>query len=261
MRYFLYFSYDGRRYHGWQVQPNAQTVQGVVDAALTTLLRQDIQTTGAGRTDTGVSARMMVAHFDTDVLFDPAALTRRLNALLPPDIAAQRLRRVSETAHARFDALARTYHYYIYKDKNPFRRAFAARVGYDLDLRAMNAAANTLLRVDDFTSFAKRHSDVRTHRCHVSHAMWEQVEPGLWRFEITADRFLRGMVRAIVGTLLDVGRGRLSADGFRAVIDSRDRCAAADAVPPNALSLVDIKYDEARLSADLSADTSDTPLP
>lgn len=259
MRYFIYFSYDGRRYHGWQVQPNAQTVQGVLDAALSTLLREDVHTTGAGRTDTGVSARRMVAHFDTEALFDPAVLTRRLNALLPPDIAARRLRSVPQGAHARFDALARTYHYYIYKEKEPFRRTFAARVGYDLDFRAMNAAADTLLRVDDFTSFAKRHSDVKTHRCHVSRAAWEMVAPGLWRFEITADRFLRGMVRAIVGTLLDVGRGRLSADDFRAVVDSRDRCAAADAVPPHALFLVDIKYDEARLNADPDAAPSAAP--
>lgn len=244
MRYFIYLSYCGLNYHGWQVQPNAISVQGELDHALSVLLREDIHTTGAGRTDAGVSARMMVAHFDTSAEFEPAQLVYKLNRFLSPDIAVQEVCKVAPTAHARFDALSRTYHYYIYKDKDPFRSAFAARFAYPLDFEKMNAAAQLLLDVRDFTSFSKTHTDVKTNICHVTHAEWLEVEEGLWRFEITADRFLRNMVRAVVGTLIEVGRGRMMLDGFRAVIDKKDRCAAADSVPGNALYLVDVKYPE-----------------
>ncbi len=242
MRYFITLSFDGTSYHGWQVQPNAQSVQGVLDHALATLLRHDVHTTGAGRTDAGVHARMMVAHFDSEANFDCAELVFRLNRLLPDSISVEGIVPVAPDAHARFDARARTYHYFLYQAKSPFHRHYAARFSFPLDFQKMNEAAALLLHVTDFTSFSKVHTDVKTNICHVTHARWEEVEPGLWRFEITADRFLRNMVRAIVGTLIDVGRGRLTIAQFEEVIRRKDRCAAADSVPANALFLVDIQY-------------------
>lgn len=241
MRHFIYFSYDGTAYHGWQRQPNALTVQEKLDGALSTLLRTNVQTVGAGRTDTGVHAHRMVAHFDADVP-DAAQLCYRLNAMLPADIAVQRIEPVSEEMHARFSAKSRTYHYYVCTSKNPFQRHYAARFHFQLDFQLMNKAARLLLSTSDFTSFSRLHTDVKTNTCHVMRALWTQQEPDLWRFEITADRFLRGMVRAIVGTLIDVGRGRLSIAGMQQIIQRKDRCAAADAAPPNALFLVDVAY-------------------
>lgn len=242
MRYFLQFSYDGTAYHGWQVQPNADTVQQRLNSALTLLLRQSIETVGAGRTDTGVHADMMVAHFDVPEPLATDTLVHKLNRLLPQDIAVQSLRAVQSEAHARFDATARTYHYYVYTRKNPFRRHFALRLFYTPDYALMNAAAEHLLEVSDFTSFSKLHTDAHTNICHVSHARWVQVEDDLWRFEITANRFLRNMVRAVVGTLLDVGRHRLTPESFMQVIARKDRCEAGDSVAANALSLVHITY-------------------
>ncbi|MBR1652293.1 MAG: tRNA pseudouridine(38-40) synthase TruA [Alloprevotella sp.] len=244
MRYFLHFSYDGTAYHGWQLQPNARSVQAEMNRALSTLLREEILTTGAGRTDAGVHARRMVAHFDTQADFDCGDVAFRLNRLLPADIAVERIERVRDDAHARFDARSRTYHYYIYQQKAPFRRRYAARFSFPLDFARMNEAAQMLTSVADFTSFSKVHTDTKTNICHVTHARWEEVEPDLWRFEITADRFLRNMVRAIVGTLIDVGRGRLTLGQFEDVIRQKNRCAAADSVPANALFLVDVRYGE-----------------
>lgn len=243
MRYFLYLSYDGTAYHGWQVQPNAVSVQQRLNEALTTLLRHNTEVTGAGRTDTGVHAAMMVAHFDTETpIADLGRLRHKLNRLLPPDIAIHRLRPVREEAHARFDALRRTYHYYVYTEKNPFHRHYAMQLFFCPDFERMNRAAGYLLEVSDFTSFSKLHTDTKTNRCRVVRAEWVECGEGLWRFEITADRFLRNMVRAVVGTLLEVGRGRMSEADFRAVVARRDRCAAGDSVPGCALSLVDIVY-------------------
>ena len=232
-RYFLRFSYDGTAYHGWQVQPNATSVQQQLDRALTTLLRAEIHTTGAGRTDTGVHAACMVAHFDVGTaIADLERMVDKLNRLLPPDIAVSDLREVAPTAHARFDATARTYHYYVYMGKQPFLRHFATRLFFRPDFERMNAAAQILFEYTDFTSFSKLH------------ARWVQVGPDYWRFEITADRFLRNMVRAIVGTLLDVGRGRLDLEGFRQVITEENRCRAGESVPAHGLSLVDVAYDD-----------------
>ena len=246
MRYFIYFSYDGTAYHGWQRQPNAHTVQEELERALSTVLRVDVTMTGAGRTDAGVHARRMVAHFDVVSLGvfadDPSHLCHKLNSLLPPDIAVCSVKPVPEDAHARFDAVARTYHYYIYQDKNPFQRHYAMRVPASIDFSLMNQAAEILLGEADFTSFSKTHTDVKTNICRISRAQWVELEPGLWRFEITADRFLRGMVRAIVGTLLEVGRHKCSLQEFASVIAAKDRCAAADAAPPHALFLVDVQY-------------------
>lgn len=243
MRYFIYISYDGRSFHGWQIQPNASSVQEEIVRAISTILRKPIDIVGAGRTDTGVSAATMVAHFDAAELHTED-LTYKLNKFLPPSIAIQRIIRVNSTAHARFDACARTYHYYVYSKKNPFRRYFAYKLNYDVDFVKMNEAAQLLLDVDDFTSFSKLHTDTKTNICHVTKAVWTEIEPDLWRFEITADRFLRNMVRSIVGTLLEVGKGKINMRDFSSIIEARNRCEAAESVPGNALSLVDIVYPE-----------------
>lgn len=241
MRYFLYFSYDGGNYHGWQQQPNAISVQEVLNKAISTLLQSAISLVGAGRTDTSVNAKRMVAHFDFCCTL-PDKFTFRLNRLLPPDIAVLDIKQVNKDAHARFDALSRTYHYYIYKKKDPFKRHYATRYLAELDYTAMNQAAKLLLQVEDFTSFSKLHTDTRTKICHVTKAEWIQEKEDLWRFEITADRFLRNMVRAIVGTLIEVGRGRMSIEEFSKIIQQKNRCAAAESVPGEALFLVNIKY-------------------
>lgn len=242
VRYFIQFSYDGTAYHGWQVQPNADTVQAHLDAALSMLLRQPVRTLGAGRTDTGVHARMMVAHFNTDTEIDTADLCRRLCRMLPPDIAVSRVVPVRNDAHARFDALSRTYHYDICLIKNPFRLRFATRIHYTLDFERMNQAAALLLGTHDFNSFCKRGTDTHTTLCTVTEAQWVPLEDGMWRFRITANRFLRNMVRAIVGTLFDVGNGRLTMDDFRETLRAADRCAAGESAPAEGLSLVNIEY-------------------
>ena len=243
MRYFIYFSYDGSKYHGWQIQPNGITVQSELNRCLGTLLKQDISTTGAGRTDAGVHARMMVAHFDAEPpIDDTAGLTRKLNRFLPADIAVNHIVPVRSEAHARFDAVSRTYYYWIYSKKNPFRQHYAARVFLPLDFTAMNEAAKALLTVRDFTSFSKLHTDTKTNICRVTRAFWIEEEEDLWRFEITADRFLRNMVRAIVGTLVQVGTGRMSIEEFLKVVAEKNRCAAGDSMPGHALSLVNIVY-------------------
>ena len=243
MRYFIYLSYDGTAYHGWQVQPNAVSVQQKLNESLAKLLRgQNSDVTGAGRTDAGVHAHMMVAHFDIDELIEGTWLTDKLNRILPPDIAVSRVVRVKDEAHARFDAQSRTYHYWIYTRKDPFNRQYATRITFPLDFEKMNEAAHYLTTVSDFTSFSKLHTDVKTNICSVKHAEWTRVGDDLWQFEITADRFLRNMVRAVVGTLIEVGRGRLSLADFKRVVELKDRCAAGDSMPGNALSLVDIQY-------------------
>ena len=243
-RYFVFFSYDGAAYHGWQIQPNAISVQECLNKALSTLLRETIETVGAGRTDAGVNARNMAAHFDCVRSVDCVWLRDKLNRLLPPDIAVDGVKAVRRDAHARFDAKARTYHYLVYTSKNPFLRYFATRLNYRPDFDLMNRAAEELLEVSDFTSFSKLHTDVKTNICHVTCAKWMEREPGLWCFEITADRFLRNMVRAVVGTLLEVGRGRMTIEEFKGVIACKNRCAAGDSVPGNALSLVNVVYPE-----------------
>ena len=250
MRYFITLSYDGTRYHGWQIQPNGPSIQEKLQWALSTLLREEIQVTGAGRTDAGVHARMMVAHFDfngewegrSGAMLDGRQLTYKLNRLLPQDIAVQRVEPVSDECHARFSAIARTYHYYIHTEKDPFRRAYSCELHYPLDFDRMNEAAALLLTYDDFGAFCKAHSDVKTTLCHVTAARWHQTSPVSWYFEITANRFLRNMVRAVVGTLIDVGRGRLSLDEFRKVIEGRRRTDAGESMPPHALFLEKIAY-------------------
>lgn len=243
MRYFITLSYDGTNYHGWQVQPGADSVQARINDALSKLLGGVVECVGAGRTDAGVHASLMVAHFDTDRNLDCEQFAFRMNRIVPRDIAIQKVEPVDEEMHARFSATSRTYHYYVYTRKNPYRRHYGVQLHFSPDYEAMNHAARVLLDTDDFTSFSKVNNDQKTNICHVTHAEWVQVEDDLWRFEITANRFLRNMVRAVVGTLLEVGRGRMTRDEFCRVISQKDRCSAGESVPGNALFLVDIKYE------------------
>lgn len=246
-RYFIVFAYDGTDFHGWQVQPNAVSVQQRLNEALTTLLRQPITTIGAGRTDTGVHALMMVAHFDlaADCQLDTAHLSYKLNRLLAPAIHVYGVCRVQPEAHARFDATARTYHYYVDCAGSPFVRQYAYKNHHFSTpdrFAAMNAAAQHLLTTTDFTSYSKLHTDVKTNDCCVTQAVWQEVRPSLWCFTITADRFLRNMVRAIVGTLLRVGSGHLQPEAVAAITAAKDRAAAGDSAPAHGLFLVDVVY-------------------
>ena len=241
-RYFIYFSYDGAAYHGWQVQPNAVTVQQVLEEALATLMRVPVPLVGAGRTDAGVNAECMVAHADFPCEVDAAHIVYKLNRLLPPDIAVSDVRRVKDDAHARFDAISRRYCYRVVTAKSPFSRRYAMRVPKDIDVDAMNRAAALLGEYTDFTSFSKLHTDVKTNNCKVTHAAWRRVSENEWVFEIEADRFLRNMVRASVGTLLLVGRGKLDIDGFRKVIENKARGEAGDSAMGEALFLVGVEY-------------------
>lgn len=240
MRYFIYLSYDGTNYHGWQIQPNANSVQAELMRGLSTLLRKNTEIIGAGRTDTGVNAKLMVAHFDTvSPLPSPEELTRRLNRLLPPDIAIQRIVPVKDDAHARFSATARTYQYHVSDRKDPFNRHYTYHCPFALDYEKMNEAASHLFDYTDFTSFSKLHTDTKTNNCRIMYARWEN---GV--FTIKADRFLRNMVRAIVGTLIEVGRGAITIDDFCKIIEKKDRCAAGSSMPGNALFLTNIEYPE-----------------
>ena len=242
MRYFMTLSYDGTRFHGWQVQPNGISVQGELQRALSLILREEIAITGAGRTDAGVHASMMVAHFDTEQQLDCEQLCYKLNRLLSKDIAIQKVEHVHRELHARFSAISRTYHYYIHTRKSPFLHHYSCELHYPLDFKKMNEAARILKEYEDFSAFCKSHADVKTTLCKVTNAEWEEIREGEWRFTITANRFLRNMVRAVVGTLIDVGRGRLSLEDFRHVIEGKRRTEAGESMPGNALFLVDIKY-------------------
>ena len=241
-RHFIIFSYDGAAYHGWQVQPNARTVQQELEGALATVLREPAPVVGAGRTDSGVNAAQMVAHVDLPDGCDTAQLKYKLNRILPPDIAVSAIVPVKNDAHARFDATSRKYSYYVTTVKSPFARRYACRVPPDIDFDAMNSAAALLPQYTDFTSFSKLHTDVKTNNCKVKYAVWRKIDDVHWVFEIEADRFLRNMVRAIVGTLLLVGRGKLSPDGFRRVIEKKERCAAGDSAVAEALFLTRVDY-------------------
>ena len=242
MRYFITFSYDGTAYHGWQIQPHSVSVQEEIQKALSTLLRRPMEVVGAGRTDTGVHARKMFAHFDSEYELECPQLVYKLNKLLPRDIAVQQVERVADDMHARFSAKSRTYHYYVHLDKNPFLRSYSWQVYGNPDFELMNRAAAVLMEYTDFTSFSKVNTDTKTNDCTITEAHWDRVADGQWRFTITANRFLRNMVRAIVGTLIEVGRGRMTIEQLRQVIEAKDRCRAGDSVPGNALFLVDVKY-------------------
>lgn len=241
-RYFIYFSYDGTDYHGWQYQPDAVSVQQKLEEVLSLVLRRKTSVVGAGRTDAGVHARMMVAHYETDTEMEAEKVTFKLNCLLPSDIAVYRIIPVSPEAHARFSAVSRMYRYYVTLSKSPFYSRYATRLYYTLDFDKMNEAAALLLDYTDFGCFCKAHSDNKTNICHISTARWYRQEEGLYYFEVRADRFLRNMVRAIVGTLLEVGRGKTTLSQFEDIIKSGNRSHAGDSVPAQGLFLEDIVY-------------------
>ena len=241
-RYFVEFAYDGTDYHGWQIQPNGNSVQEELQKALSMILRQSISVVGAGRTDTGVHARRMMAHFEVANNLDCTQLTYKLNRLLPRDISVYSVYPVAADMHARFSATLRTYHYYIHTRKNPFLRKYSCEMHYDLDFNLMNEAASRLLRVKDFGSFCKAHSDNKTNLCDVTEAVWVQDADDSWHFRISANRFLRNMVRAVVGTLIEVGRHRLTLEQFDEVVASGNRSSAGESMPGNALFLEDVKY-------------------
>lgn len=243
-RYFIYLSYDGSNYHGWQVQPNAPTVQEKLESALSLLMRTPISVTGAGRTDTGVNASTMVAHADFSEEIDCKQIAYRLNKILPPDIAIHYIRRVKDSAHARFDATSRRYRYYVSTAKNPFNRRYTCRLTGEIDFDAMNEAAAVLPEYTDFTSFSKLHTDTKTNNCKIVYARWSRLSADEWVFEIEADRFLRNMVRAIVGTLLMIGRGKIGKEQIREIIEKKLRSEAGDSAPAQALFLEEVKYPE-----------------
>lgn len=241
-RYFIYLCFDGTAYHGWQIQPNDASVQETLEKALSTLLRVPVQVTGAGRTDAGVHARQMVAHFDSDRVTDTSQLAYKLNRILPRDISIDRVEAVGDDMHARFSARRRTYHYYIHTRKNPFCVGRSAQMTYQLDFGLMNKACEVLLRHNDFAAFCKANADCKTTLCDLYEAHWDEVEPGRWCFTITANRFLRNMVRAVVGTLIDVGRGRVTIDGFRRIVEGGSRSDAGESVPACGLYLWAVEY-------------------
>ncbi len=247
MRYFIELSYDGAAYCGWQRQREDPSVQQTLEQALTTLLRTATEVVGCGRTDTGVNASYYVAHFDCDKALDCKQLMYKLNLVLPHDVAVSAVRLVQDNAHARFDAIGREYTYYISQRKNPFRRYSAWQYYVSLDVEKMNRAAEVLLRYDDFTSFAKLNSNNKTNICHIKEALWTRAEDdaNVLVFRIRADRFLRNMVRAIVGTLVDVGRGRLTVEDFEHIVAARDLSLSSAGAPAQGLFLSDVQYDEA----------------
>lgn len=240
MRYFLELAYNGKNYFGWQRQPKQISVQEVLENSLSTLVRKPMQIVGAGRTDTGVHAKKMFAHFDLDEAIPPD-LEKRLNSFLPKDIAIHQIHLVKKDAHARFDAVERTYHYEIAQNKNPFSFDFSWQIWQSLNIKKMNHAATELLGVKDFSSFAKLHTDVKTHICDVRYAKWEKQDDDLI-FTITADRFLRNMVRAIVGTLVEVGKEKIDLEQFKHIIAQKDRSFASGSAPAQGLYLADIVY-------------------
>ncbi|WP_411031322.1 tRNA pseudouridine(38-40) synthase TruA [Spongiimicrobium sp. 3-5] len=241
MRYFVAFSYVGKAYHGWQKQPNAITVQHVLEEVFSKLLRQPVSLVGAGRTDAGVHARQLFAHFDLTEDALEADTIHRLNAFLPDDIAVHNIHKVADHAHARFDALERTYEYWVVQKKDPFSMEAAHYVKQALDVALMNNAAELLMGYEDFECFSKSNTDVKTFICKIKHAKWKKDQDKLV-FTITADRFLRNMVRAIVGTLIEVGLGKMTLDELHQVVQSKDRSRAGVSVPAKGLYLTKVLY-------------------
>ena len=242
-RYFIKFAYNGKRFHGWQIQPNANTVQAEMQKALAILLRQETPLMGAGRTDTGVHAKEMFAHFEGVDSLDVSDLNYRLNRLIPNEIAVQQIFKVAEDDHARFSATARTYEYLLVLEKDPFLQDLAFKPIQNPDFKKMNDACKILFDFTDFSCFSKSNTQTKTNNCKISKAHWEQKN-NIWVFTITADRFLRNMVRAIVGTLLEVGYGNLSLTDFKNVILSKNRGLAGESVPANGLYLTKVGYPE-----------------
>ena len=241
LRYFIQLAFFGAAYHGWQRQPNALSVQEVLEDCLSKLLKQPVEVVGAGRTDAGVHARMMIAHVEVEHTVQTNDVVRRLNAFLPSDIAVQDMRAVNPNAHARFDATSRSYEYWVAPHKNPFYKDTAHYCKHPLDLGRMNEAAGLLLGHRDFECFSKSHTDVKTFYCDVQEAHWS-VEGDLLVFRITADRFLRNMVRAVVGTLLEVGKQTYAPVHVKTILKSKDRSKAGASVPAKGLYLTSIVY-------------------
>ena len=244
-RYFLKLAYNGAAYHGWQIQSHSSvTVQQVLENALSMLLHDFVFLTGCGRTDAGVHAAVCYAHFETEVPFDEALLVKRLNSFLRKDIVVYKCFKVPNTLHARFSATYRTYHYHVATRKDPFRKEFVYLIYRDIDFDKMNAAAAVLSEYTDFSAFTKSQTDTKTNNCEIMKAAWEQTEEShVWVFKITANRFLRNMVRAVVGTLLEVGYGNISLEEFRGIIESKDRTKAGATAPAAALFLFDVGYE------------------
>jgi tRNA pseudouridine38-40 synthase len=243
LRYFIYISYKGTSYHGWQLQPNAVTVQKILDDALSVVLNEKISTIGAGRTDTGVHALVFCAHFDsiTPDLETTKKVIFRLNCYLPEDISVISIKRVIPDANARYSAISRTYKYYISRTKDPFFSNSSWYLHSDIDILKMNEACNILITKNDFTSFSKLHSGAKTNICKIFYAKWEEQKNTLI-FTIKADRFLRNMVRAIVGTMVEIGSGKMDLEKFDEVILAKDRCKAGKSVPAKGLFLTEIEY-------------------
>jgi tRNA pseudouridine38-40 synthase len=242
LRYFIKFSYNGTQYHGWQSQPNAISVQETLNKAMSVILNSEIELMGAGRTDTGVHAKMMFAHFDFDASFDSKSIVHKLNSFLPKDIAVFDIMLVNQDAHARFDAKKRTYQYHIHTFKNVFLQEQSWYCPQALDLELMNTAATELLKFTDFQCFSKVNTEVNTFNCKIEEAFWVKENETLI-FTISADRFLRNMVRAIVGTLLNVGLKKITIDDFIKIIESKNRSEAGFSVPAHGLYLTNIEYD------------------
>lgn len=242
-RYFLKLSYRGTAYHGWQIQENAHTVQAEINEKISTLCEDTVNVTGCGRTDAGVHARNFFLHFDLHqpLAFTPQDFVFRLNRFLPEDIAIYDIREVSPETHARFDAISRTYRYYISRQKDPFVQDTALTFMGRLDMEAMQQAADYLLDYKDFTSFSKLHTQTATNFCRLAEARWEQTGNQLI-FTITADRFLRNMVRAIVGTLLEIGKGKLKPEDMKSIIEAKDRSRAGYSAPAQGLFLEAVRY-------------------
>lgn len=242
MRYFIEFSYNGKNYFGYQIQPKDISVQEELEKALSTILREKIKTTGAGRTDTGVHAKKMFAHFETEQAVNDQ-LTHKMNSFLPSDISIKRIFPVKDDFHARFDATFRTYEYYISLEKNPFTEDSAWQMWRrNIDVNKMNEACEILFEYEDFTSFAKLHTDNKTNLCKIYKAEWEQNGSEL-KFTVSANRFLRNMVRAIVGTMVEVGSGKIQPEDVRKVIENKNRNSAGTSAPAHGLFLVDVGYD------------------
>jgi len=242
MRYFLQLSYKGTNYHGWQIQKNALSVQELINNALTTLLRHPVETLGAGRTDSGVHATYFICHFDTnEEIKNEIQFLLSLNGILPNDIAIQKVFKVNTKSHARFTATSRTYHYKICLHKDPFHRGFAWLLYQNLNWDKILEASNILLEYQDFTSFSKVDTDVFTNNCKIMKSSWK-FDNNIWTYEVKADRFLRNMVRAIVGTLIQTGREKYTVDKFRKIIESKNRASAGASAPADGLYLVNIEY-------------------
>jgi tRNA pseudouridine38-40 synthase len=242
MRYFIHLSYKGTKYHGWQIQPNAITIQEILQKALSLLLKKETEIIGAGRTDTGVHASFFIAHFDTDNEINTTAITHAINRIIPFDIAIHSIFPVDKDTHSRFSAISRTYDYYISLTKDPFTLETSTYIWGEIDIDIMNKACAILFEYTDFTSFSKLHTDTFSNNCIIMYAHWEKTKKNKLQFTIKADRFLRNMVRAIVGTMLEVGRGKCSIEEFKRIIESKNRSKAGVSAPAEGLFLSAIEY-------------------